>query len=151
MNKLLPASILLSALATCGGCHWNSSQFLGRYQLDGTGDHRYLVDTRHNEIVVNEQVLDVNTREHYVLVLREPAQSYECGPSSQKTILTDYSGQLEYWVLDAGSGEKVGPLDSDGYAAFLKSHSLPNVELKQASYYVPAIAQSQAGKPCVPI
>ena len=149
MNKLYFAFALL--LVTCEGCNWRGSHYLGLYEIDGTDDHRYLVDTAKNKIVLDEQVLDVGIREHYLLILRERAQSYECGPSGQKTIFTDYSGQLEYWVIDAASGEKVGPLDLNGYAAFLKSHALKSAELNQTSYYVPSVMPSRLQKSCEPI
>ncbi|HEY3646105.1 MAG TPA: hypothetical protein VGM16_12270 [Gammaproteobacteria bacterium] len=155
MNKLCSVIAFLSVLMTCGGCDWSDPHFLGRYQLDGTDGHHYVVDIRHNEIVVEQQVVDLETSSHYLLVLRELAQSYLCGPHDEQGIYTEYSGQLEYWAIDADSGVIQGPLDVNGYESFLKSHGLPDVELAQTSEFVPYNASPRIPtglrKSCEPI
>ena len=135
MNKLRFAFALL--LVTCGGCNWHGPHYLGRYEVDGTDGHRFLVDTVKNQTVIDENVLDIETSDHYAFVLRELARSYECGTGKSGSIYTDYVGQLEYWVIDASTGEIVGPLDMGRYESYLKSHSLPDAELKQKYYYAP--------------
>ena len=135
--KAIRTLTFLMVFMTCSSCDWDQSHIVGNYYLDGTDGHHWIIDGAKNKVVIEQQVVDVETSGRYLLVLRESAQSYECGPSGKQVIYTEYSGQLEYWVLDADSGEKSGPLDVKAYEAFLRSRGLPNVELEQTTEYVP--------------
>ena len=131
-----PAVLLLSVLA-CGGCDWTGSHVAGDYSLDGTDVHRYLVDDRHNRIVVEEQVLDAAARDGHVFVLRQVAQSYDCTVADgQKSIYTEYTPELQYWVFDVATDASSGPLDRRAYLDYLKTHGQPDLELDSGDYYV---------------
>jgi hypothetical protein len=88
-------------------------------------------------VVVDQQVVDVDTSiPNYILVLRKVAMSADCKTDrGQPTIVTHYTDESQYFIIDKLRREEFGPMDASAFKAQLKERHIPDVRLTVPAAY----------------
>lgn len=122
-------------------CTQTDVNIAGDYYISrGDHDHVYIFKRpgrgNQNVIVVDQQVVDYAVVGDYIVVLRKIAESYDCYDESDvPTIITFYSDDDEFWVIDYKNGREIGPLVKTEYVASLRALGLPMSDLSAPSSY----------------
>lgn len=137
--KILPFIIV----ALSFGCTSADRSLGGDYHLTSpdTG-HSYIRrgDANEGMIVVDQQVVDVEQDGSYIAVLRKVARSSTCiRPAKGPTILTLYTDEDQYWLIDTNAQIEMGPLSSDQYSEALKKAHKPYIRLTVPAWFHPNV------------
>lgn len=124
------------------GCMSGEHKLLGGnyYLSDSDDSHVYILKKSGDQfsIIVNQQIVDFKVVKNYVLVLRKVAESFDCyNEKNVPTIITHYSNEDEYWVIDLQRDKEMGPLKEEAYFHLLKKLELPLMKLSVPSAFVP--------------
>ncbi len=113
----------------------------GNYYLSDRDDsHVYLSKKSSGQfsIVVDQQIVDFKIVKNYLLVRRKVAESFDCyDKKNVASIITHYSNEDEYWVIDLEKDKETGPLKEESYFRLLKDLELPLVKLRVPSSFIP--------------
>lgn len=109
---------------------WNT----GYYLVDDDPDHIFLAaDSR---AIVGQQVVDLDVRGDYIVVLRMVADSKECyDDKGGPIIVTSYSDNKEYWIIDWKRKSTIGPLTEGAFVRRLQIIGIRGVKLKVPRSY----------------
>lgn len=113
-------------LAVLIGCDGLSTVDLGGGYFLSVGDshHQYVYAKQEgrNRLVIDEQIVGHRVIGALVLVHRMVARSVDCYAANGKaTIITHYSDQGEFWIIDTRMKKETGPL----------THASFNTELRR--------------------
>jgi hypothetical protein len=141
MGKPLWAVIFLAVLSLAA-CMNGEERSLGAnyYLIDGDDAHVYLTKKSDGKssVVIDQQIVDVKVVNDYVFVRRKVAESFDCYDKNNiPSIITHYTEQDEYWVIDLNKGKETGPLKEEAYFQMLRDLGLPLTKLKVRYYFVP--------------
>jgi hypothetical protein len=141
LRRLLLSSVLSFLLLSCGE---SSSRLPGGhyYLVDNDDSHVYLVKREKTSevdtLVVDQQIVDYRITNGYLLVLRKVAKDYDCyDEKNVPTIITHYSNEDEYWVIDLQKEKEIGPLKEQMYVKTVKELKLPTVKLNAPKDFYP--------------
>lgn len=130
------------ALLVLAGCQTGDSKMLGGPYYLSAGDPQHVYIWKEmgiqNEVVIEQQVVDFEVLKGYLLVRRKVAKSVDCyDRNNVPTIVTHYTDEDEYWVIDLNEETETGPLKEQSYLGLLKNIGLPPVDLTVPSTYIP--------------
>jgi hypothetical protein len=133
--------ILLFLCLSLLGCDSGGGESLGgNYYLNRDSSHAYIwkKSKDHATIAVEQQIVALKTEKDYVLILRKIAESADCyDKQNVPTIITHYSNEDEYWVIDLKKEREIGPLKEQAYFEALRKLGLPPVKLTAPSNFAP--------------
>lgn len=131
------AAMLLSA---CDPLAYAPIDLGSGYSLNnGDDDHVYIA--KHSggvdRIIIEQQVVDWTTLNgRWVFILRMVANSVECyDDKNSATLITHYSSQREYWVIDLANSTELGPLTERGFESESRRLTFGAAHLEVPSYY----------------
>lgn len=111
--------ILLSVLSGCkpadSGVKLGGSNY---FLEDKDRSHIYITKATQDQFVVavDQMVVDYKIDGQFLFVLQKVASSYDCQSENGKaTIVTIYTNQDAYWIVDMKSNLEFGPLDRHAY------------------------------------
>jgi len=135
----MKALVLLLSLVTSGCGLGGTFELGGGYVLENHEyAHRYIYKRTGNEnyIVIDEQVVGYDIVDDHVLVYRIVANSYDCyDKNNQPMIITHYTDDEEYWIIDTAARKELGPLTRNSYVRMLKELGLPTIIPEQQISY----------------
>jgi hypothetical protein len=139
--------LVIAVVLPLGACTSDEGQSLGgRYYLENRDDsHVYIYKrtaSKHNTVVVDQQVVDYEVVRGYLLVLRKVAESPDCyDKKGVPTIITHYSDNDEYWIINVNTEKEIGPLDGRDYFQAGQKLGLPRLKLRAPSTFTPNTEQ----------
>lgn len=113
------------------------------FLLRGTGyrlvsndrDHVYLVDAK-GGLAVGQQVVDIDADKNYIFILRMVSESMDCYDSQGvPTIITHYSEEKEFWIIDSEKARVVGPFSDRQFEEMLGRLDIDSVSLQIPNSY----------------
>lgn len=99
---------------------------------DSDRSHVYLTKVRdgRSQIIVDQQIVEWKRAGEYILVLRKVASSPDCLlKNGQVAIITHYTSDEEYWMINPRSDEIIGPLSKGVFEVRKKMLGFGDVEL----------------------
>jgi hypothetical protein len=141
-NMAWPLLGIVLALPILAGCMSGGYRSLaGNYYLSDTDhSHVYILKKSRDQlsIVIDQQIVDFKIVENQLLVRRKVAESFDCyDKKNVASIITHYSNEDEYWVIDLKKDKETGPLKEESYFRLLKDLELPPVKLTVPSSFAP--------------
>src|SRR3954465_4150592 len=134
-----PAAVVMVALALAACTDGGYRRVAGNYYVsDSVSAHVHILKKSGGRFfpAVEEQVVDFETAKDYLLVRRKVAESFDCyDKNDSPTIITRYSDEDEYWVIDVKKEKETGPLKEEAFAGRLKELGIPPVTLKVRYYF----------------
>ena len=133
LSKCSVGVLLLSGvlLAGCG----ESESLGGNYYLTDVDDeHAYI--SNGNRVVVDQFVVDFHRNGDFLFVLRKIANSIDCYDDHNiPTIITHWSDESEYWVINVATETEIGPLREQDYLQLLAQRKLGLSKLSTPNDY----------------
>jgi hypothetical protein len=108
--------------------------------VDGARDNRWIYKRKNGDrsIVIDQQIVGIQRIDHFVLVRRMVAISYECTDASgERTIVTKRTDDEEYWVIDTRASAERGPLDRSSLLRIAAEFRIGNVDIPEDVSYRP--------------
>ena len=140
VGKLSPVIVLI--VVTLTACMNGGDRSLGGnyYLTDGDDAHVYLSKKSNGKssIVIDQQIVDFKVVGNHVLVRRKVAKSFDCyDKNNVPSIITHYTDQDEYWVIDVTKEKETGPLKEEAYLQLLKELGVSPVKPTVRYYFMP--------------
>lgn len=126
MRKWWP--LLLVLLIGCDGL--STVDLGGGYFLsvwDSHHQHVYAKQGGRNRLVIDQQIVGYRVIGTHALLHRMVARSVDCYAANGKaTIITHYSDQEEFWIIDTRMKKETGPLTRASFNTALRKLGVPD-------------------------
>jgi hypothetical protein len=120
-------------LCACGG----PDQLGGGYSYTyGGRGHAWI--SKDKRVLVDDYVVGYKSIQGYVVVRRKISRSVDCyDQHGVPTIITHYTDNDEFWIINVTAGVELGPLDEVQYGSTLRNLEMPYVSIPVPSHFHP--------------
>lgn len=117
---------------------WNNFWLRGSgYKLfRPESEHVWVIREGDGTALTGEHVVGYDIKGDYIIFLRMIAESLDCyDERGTPTIITHYSNEKEYWIVNRKRLEEIGPMTEGEFMGWLKLHKIANVSLVASNGY----------------
>jgi len=131
--------ILMIILVACDSSKSGGQLAHSNYYLDNSdASHVYVTKKTNggNLVVIDQMVVASQVDGDYLFALQKIATSYDCYGENQKwTVMTEYTGQSAFWIVDLKKEQEFGPMDMNAFREKTKSLGVV-LELNEPTKYL---------------